>query len=79
MAALYSKKQLAYERSIGLVLSDYDNENFYNDNDNSTTHNWTKDQFEEWLSSKSWLESVKQHHREQFKGSITIGAGGISY
>lgn len=80
MAALYSKEQLAYERSKGLVLSDYDNEHFYDDDREETLYNWTQEQFESWLSTKNWSDSNKDNHRKEFKGKIVFyEGGGFSY
>ena len=77
--ALYTKEELAYERSIGLSLSDYENENFYNPSPTEQVLNWTKDQFEDYLATKGWSEEIKNNHRYQFKGTIIFDNGTISY
>lgn len=60
---LYSKQQLAEERKKGLVLSDHENENH-------PPHigRTIKDSqgFEEYLSTRSWRQEVKDYHRKQF-------------
>lgn len=76
--ALYSKEQLAYERSIGLEMSDYDNEHFYDTNPN--LQEWSKERFENWLATKQWSDAVKDEHRGMFKGYISFdGRGAFSY
>jgi len=75
---LYSKEQLDYERSIGLQMTDEENENFYN-NDEANTFNWTNQQFEEFLNTKNWREDVKNNHRNEFKGKIIITDDSICY
>lgn len=43
-------------------------------------HEWTIDQFENWLSGKLWREEAKNHHRNLFDGFISFdGEGGVSY
>jgi len=75
--ALYSPQQLAYERSIGLELSDEANNNFYKSDD---TQNWTNEQFEAWLATKTWPEETKEKHRGLFEGQISFdGNGDFSY
>lgn len=76
--ALYTTEQLAHERSIGLELSDYDNENFYNPN-SGNTYEWTTEQFEAYLSTREWSEENKAKHRGLFNGKITFDNGAISY
>lgn len=76
--ALYTKQQLQIERSKGLVLSDYDNEHFYDPNPN--LQEWSDERFEEWLATKKWAEEVKDYHRSLFNGFISFdGNGGFSY
>lgn len=78
--ALYNQKELEYNRSIGLELSDEENENFYRPNPNAQGFNWTKEQFEAWLSTKQWSEESKNRHRSLFKGYIEFdGNGAFSY
>jgi hypothetical protein len=73
---LYTKEELAYERSIGLELSDKENEAYNNDGTRNEEHFdtkiWTNTQFENFLNSKSWSEDIKNGHRKEFKGTITI-------
>lgn len=76
--AFFTKEQLEIERSIGLQLTDYENENesfgHYGE-----VYEWSKPEFENYLSTKAWTEPVKEHHREMFKGKIKIGECSISY
>ena len=71
---LYTKEQLAHERSLGLVLSDYDNEHFYDENSHS--QQWSDEQFESWLATKDWADTVKDHHRGLFNGVISFDRNG---
>ena len=81
--ALYTKEQLSYERSIGLQLSDAENEGYNSDStvnySRAGIFNWTNQEFESWLSTKHWDERVKNMHRGEFKGLIILSETGISY
>ena len=82
--ALYTNEQLDYERSIGLELSDAENEAYNDDGSRDESHfetnQWSKEQFDEFLSSKSWSERVKNEHRAELKGFISFSNyGTISY
>ncbi len=76
--SLYNKEQLAYERSIGLELTDEQNENFYAPASGQTCH-WTKAQYEKYLATREWSDETKNKHRNLFKGTITFDNGAISY
>lgn len=76
--ALYTNEQLNAERSKGLELTDYENENFYAPS-NSKTYNWSKEEFESYLSTREWAEHIKENHRNKFTGTITFEDGKISY
>lgn len=80
---LYSKEQLDYERSIGLQLSDAENEAYNNDGSRNESHFdsnfWTKEQFENYLSTKSWSEEIKNQHRKEFKGFISFSDYGTIF
>ena len=39
----------------------------------------SKEEFENWLSTKRWDQYIKNHHRSCFKGRISICQDGISY
>lgn len=73
---LYTKKQLQVERSKGLVLSDKENKHW---NDTGSSVEWTNEEFEKWLNTKSWDKDVKDHHRERFKGTIIFTTTGFTY
>lgn len=76
--ALYSKQQLQRERSIGLQMSDRENENYFKPIDGDTYH-WSAQEFENWLATKQWSEESKNSHREQFEGVITFEDGSFWY
>lgn len=72
--ALYTKEQLAYERSIGLDLSDEANENFYAPGD---TRRWYREEFEAFMASKpNWAETTKEEHRKLFTGTVCFYPNG---
>jgi len=81
--ALYTQGQLNYERSIGLEFTDAENECYNDDGSRDESkfdsNNWSKEEFENWLSAKSWSDRVKNMHRGEFKGFIRISDSGISY
>lgn len=81
--ALYTPEQLDYERSNGLELTDSENEAYNSDgtinDDYYNWQTWTKEEFENWLSTKRWDQYIKNHHRSCFKGRISICQDGISY
>ena len=82
--ALYTKEQLKKERSIGLKLTDAENENYNADGTVNTekdiTYNWTNEDFENWLSTRKWDNETKNYHRSLFKGVITFdNLGGFEY
>lgn len=77
--ALYTKEQLQQERSNGLILSDYDNETEFGELDGNYFEEWSNEQFENYLSTKKWDESIKNVHRNEFKGRIKITSTSIHY
>lgn len=77
--ALYTKQELQKERSNGLILSDYDNETEFGELDGNYFEEWTNEQFESYLLTKQWDDSIKNVHRKQFKGRIKITGTSISY
>lgn len=81
--ALYTQDELDYERSIGLELTDSENQAYNSDgtidDDYYNWQYWSKEQFEQWLSTKTWSQDIKDVHRSEFKGKISICQDGISY
>ena len=47
-------------------------------NGNETIH-WSKKQFEEFLDTKDWEDTIKNMHRDHFKGKVVFHDGSITY
>lgn len=77
--SLYSKKQLIKERSIGLVLSDEQNKNFYKPSQSENIVSWTIEEFEKYLATKHWDDTIKHYHRVNFTGLIKFQDGGFDH
>ncbi len=77
--SLYSKKQLIKERSIGLVLSDKQNKNFYKPSQSESVVSWTIEEFEKYLATKYWDDTIKHYHRVNFTGLIRFQDGGFDH
>jgi len=83
--SLYTKEQLNYERSRGLIMSDKENESWYDDdndeiNTKTNIETWSDKEFELWLNTKNWSEEIKNVHRQNFKGVIGFTSyGTIKY
>lgn len=77
--AIFSKEELKRERLKGLVLSDEDNESDAFITPSANLQNWTNEQFEVYLATRTWSEKNKDIHRNLFKGQICIENGTIAY
>lgn len=78
--SLYSKSQLKTERSKGLDLSNEQNKNFFKPSKGGeNVVKWTIEEFEKYLSTKNWDETIKHYHRVLFSGEIKFSDGGFDH
>lgn len=91
--ALYTKEQLNYERSIGLQMTDAENDESIEINGDENLPNryagflnkisseqWSNERHEKWLKNTLWPKWTQDEHRKKFKGIVYIDPfGTISY
>jgi len=75
----YSKSELNYHRSIGLKMTNKENRSFSNIGSDRFIE--SKEEFEEWLSGKTWSDESKDYHRKEFSKSegIRFDNGSFEY
>jgi len=76
--AWYTQKELEQHRRTGLQLTNEQNENESFELQGNIQE-WTNDEFENYLSTKTWDNNIKNSHRRAFNGKIVIADGRISY
>ena len=90
--ALYTQKQLNYERSIGLQMTNAENQEcikLCNENlqgrysdflKGPRREEWSEETHEKWLKNTLWSTWVIEEERKKFKGFVYIDDfGRISY